>query len=81
MTYTPGEPGRPDLISRIASVGAPLLVVALLITRIVLRQWQSVAFLLLIFVGFVVIYAFVFRGNHDDCDGGQGNCPPSPPVE
>ena len=56
----------PDAISMIASVGAPLFVVSMLLYRIANGHWESVAFFGLIFLGVLIVYVRLFW--HGDAD-------------
>jgi hypothetical protein len=71
---------RRDLISLIASVGAPIFVGAMLVYDIAHGHWNSVAFTTLFFVIVFVLYIRVVRP--DDLDEyPMGNGGSSPPEE
>ena len=60
---------NPDFVSRIAQIGAPVLVIAMLGWSVALGHWQHVAFLALVFVVFIAIYGILFA--RDQGDDGQ----------
>ncbi|MEX0704392.1 MAG: hypothetical protein WD069_19990 [Planctomycetales bacterium] len=66
---------RPDWISIIANVGAPLLVGVMLIYRIARGHWWSIAFMGIIFAGVLVVYIIMF-GHRSDDDTAEERLPP-----
>jgi hypothetical protein len=57
-----------DIVSGIARIGAPILVLFLLVSRIASGHWQSVASLALILAAVIGLHFFLFAGENDAAD-------------
>ena len=51
-----------DPISLIATIGAPVFVILLVIARIVSAHWASVAFMAIVFAAVCAFYFYMFAG-------------------
>jgi len=67
VSVTSSENKQPDLISRIATVGAPLVVGVLFVARLFAGHWGSIAFMSILFtLGIFFYLRFVPLENLDE---------------
>ena len=71
----PAEDESLDIISAIATIGAPLLTCCFLLYWVINSHWHSVAFMAIIFVTVIIIYWRLIGPDDEDDDFADESLP------